>query len=98
MKVTFNPLTEDDLIDLNFEKIKHFTITNSFIYKLGRNRHLSIGSVGTPNEMLYICESDPNDYRKIIDLVCLHNYDYDGYLSKSNLNNLIESIGKTKEE
>lgn len=86
-------LSEDVLIGIGFERLPHFTIQNSFIYKLGRNRHLSIGSVGTPNEILFICESDTDDSRKITDLVCLHNYDYDGYLSKSKLETLINSIG-----
>jgi len=86
-------LSEEILIEIGFEKLKHFTIQNSLIYKLGRNRHLSIGNVGTPNEMLYICETDENDYRKITDLICLHNYDYDGYLSKLKLETLIKSIG-----
>lgn len=87
-------LSEDILIDeIGFERLPHFTIQNALIYKLGRNRHLSIGDVGTPNEMLFICESDEKDYRIITDLVCLHNYDYDGYLSKLKLETLISSIG-----
>lgn len=94
---TTNPikpvLSEEILLEIGFEKLPHFTIQNAFIYKLGRNRHLSIGNVGTPNEILYICETDENNYKKITDLVCLHNYDYDGYLSKSKLKTLINSIG-----
>lgn len=90
-------LSEDILIEIGFERLPHFTVQNALIYKLGRNRHLSIGSVGTPNEMLYICESDNDDYRKITDLVCLHNYDYDGYLSKQKLETLISSIGVSGE-
>jgi len=86
-------LSEKILVGIGFERLPHFTVQNALIYKLGRNRHLSIGSVGTPNEMLYICESDKDDCRKITDLVCLHNYDYDGYLSKLKLETLISSIG-----
>jgi len=87
-------LSEEILLEIGFQKIPHFTIGNSMIYQLDRNRHLSIGSAGTPNEVLFICESDENDFRKITDLVCLHNYDYDGYLSKEKLETLINCIGK----
>jgi len=80
---------------MGFERIPHFTVANALIYQLGRNRRLSIGCIGTPNEMLFICEFDLNDFRKTTDLVCLHNYDYDGYLTKEKLENLIASIGKT---
>jgi hypothetical protein len=90
-----NNLTEDILLGMGFERIPHFTVSNALIYQLGRNRHLSVGSVGTPNEMLFVCESDFGDYRKITDLVCLHNYDYDGYLTKEKLEDLIASIGKS---
>jgi hypothetical protein len=93
IKTSDNMLSEDILIGIGFERLPHFTIGGILVYKLGRNRHLSIGSVGTPNETLYICESDTDDNRKITDLVCLHNYDYDGYLSKSKLEMLINSIG-----
>lgn len=89
-------LSEDILLNMGFEKIPHFTVNRAMIYKLGRNRHLSIGDVGTPNEVLFICESDKDDYRKITDLVCLHNYDYDGYLSQQKLETLIKCIGTSK--
>ncbi len=88
-------ISEDTLIEMGFERLPHYTVNNALIYNLGRNRHLSIGSVGTPNETLYICESDKYDYRIKTDLVCLHNYDYDGYLSISKLKNIIRSIGST---
>ena len=89
-------LSADDCLDLGFVRLPHFTVADNLIYQLGRNRHLSIGCVGTPNETLFICESDPKDYRKINELICLHNYDYDGYLSKSKLQTLISSIGVSK--
>ena len=89
-------LSAEDCLELGFERLPHFTVADNLIYQLGRNRHLSIGCVGTPNETLFICESDPKDYRKINDLICLHNFDYDGYLSKSKLQTLISSIGVSK--
>lgn len=92
-KVINSILSEEDLISIGFERIAHFTVNKAMVYKLGRNRHLSIGNAGTPNEMLFICESDKDDFRKITDLVCLHNFDYDGYLSKSKLETLIQCLG-----
>jgi len=86
-------LSEKVLLEMGFERLPHFTVQNALIYNIGRNRHLSIGSVGTPNEMLFICETNPDDFRNITDLVCLHNYDYDGYLSKSKLETLISCLG-----
>lgn len=89
-------MNNQDLILIGFKEIEHFTIGNHIIYDLGRNRHLSAGSVGTPNETLYICETDIDDKKKITDLVCLHNYDFDGYLTLEKVKGLIESIGKSE--
>jgi len=85
-------LCEDDLLSVGFEKIPHFTITNALIYKLGRHRHLSVGCVGSPNEMLWICETDDQNEKNITDLVCLHNWDYDGYLTIDKVKGLINLI------
>ncbi len=78
-------LTNDDLIKLGFKPIPHFTIGNSVTYDLGRGRHLSAGNVGTPNEMVFICATDYKDKTNITDLVCLHNYDYDGYITEEKI-------------
>lgn len=32
-------------------------------------------------------------YKVITDLVCLHNYDYDGYLTEEKVESLIKYIG-----
>lgn len=82
-------MTRDDLLKIGFTELPHFTVMGSLIYDLGRNRQLSIGSVGTPNEMMFICdvENKPN-----IDVVVLHNYDYDGYLTIEKVENLIKLI------
>ena len=77
------------LIEMGFKKLSHSTITASLTYDLGRNRQLSFGSIQTPNEMLYIYEIDEKDPRKINDLVCLKNYDYDGYTSIEQIKALI---------
>jgi hypothetical protein len=85
-------MTNDDLIEIGFKKIPHFTIANSVIYPLGRHRHLSAGCVGTPNEMLWICETDDQNETKINDLVCIHNWDYDGVLTIEKVKMLINTI------
>lgn len=85
-------MTNEDLIRIGFEKIPHFTVTNAHIYKLGRHRHISIQCVGTPNEMMYICETSDQKEKKITDLVCLHNYDYDGFITEEKIKNIITGI------
>ena len=81
-----------DLIEIGFKEIPHFTITSSLIYDLGRNRQLSFGDIGTPNEMLYICEIDRDDPKKITDLICLKNYDYNGYTNIEQIKSIITVI------
>lgn len=85
-------MEKKDLRNIGFKESPHFTIAGSLIYDLGRNRHLSFGSVGTPNEMLWICSTDEKDNKKVTDLICLHNYDYDGYMSESKLIELIKIL------
>jgi len=85
-------MTNDDLIKIGFTAIPHFTIGDSVIFDLGRHRQISGSCVGTPNEMLFICEIDHVIKTKITDLVCLHNYDYDGYLTIEKVQMIIDSI------
>lgn len=80
------------LLGLGFNELPHSTITASLIYDLGRNRQLSFGSIGTPNEMLYIYEIDEKEPKKITDLVCLRNYDYDGFTSLEQIKSIINLI------
>jgi hypothetical protein len=87
-------MIRQELIDLGFKELPHFSIMNSLIYDLGRNRQLSIGSIGTPNEMMFICELDENTSTKITDLVCIHNYDYDGYMTMNRLKHLLTGLNK----
>lgn len=78
------------LMELGFKEIPHFTVTNSLDYDLGRERRLSFGCIGTPNEMLWLCQQDHDDYKKTTDLICLHNYDYDGYITIEQIKLIIE--------
>lgn len=85
-------MTNQDLIAIGFKEIPHFTITNSVIYDLGRNRHLSAGGVGTANEMLWICYMEDRECEIMDDLVCVHNWDYDGALTIEKVQILIDAI------
>lgn len=85
-------MTNEDLIKIGFKETPHFTITNSVNYDLGRFRVMTAGSVGTPNECLWLCEIDDAIETKISDLVCIHNYDYDGVLTIDKVESLIKAI------
>ena len=91
-------MNKQSLIDIGFTEIPHFTITSVFIYDLGRNRHLSFGCIGTPNEMLFICEIDKHNLKKITDVVCLRNYDYDGYTTIEEIEDIIKALKKQRNE
>jgi hypothetical protein len=87
-----------DLINIGFKKIEYFTVGNIVIYDLGRNRHLTASSVGTPNEYLFICNTDETNPKKITDIITLHNYDYDGYLTLEKVKNLIYLLDGNKKQ
>jgi len=93
IKELFNPyVSKEYCLKNGFGELPHFTVTNSLIYKLNRERYLSVSCVGTPNEMLFICEVDINNTDRITELVCLHNYDYDHYLTKKKLRLLLKVL------
>jgi hypothetical protein len=87
-------LTPEILEKAGFESIVHYTVTHSMTKDIGRNRHLSIGCVGTPNEMLFLCES--NGKGKPGDLIVLHNFDYDGKLYLHKLMNIFHTLTNTE--
>lgn len=83
-------MKNEDLIKIGFKGIPHFTIGNSLIYDLGRKRRLCASNLGTPNEMLFI--SEMKNEHTITDLICLHNWDFDGWLSISKVKAIIRAI------
>lgn len=90
-------MTNEDLISVGFKPMPHYTVANSVVYDLGRDRQLSAGCVGTPNETLFIMElKEDEDNIVISDLVCLHNYDYDGYMTIEKVKGLITLITNKK--
>lgn len=82
-------INESILLEMGFEKIPHYTVTNALIYNIKRSRFLNIGCVGSPNETMWICQYDKLNHDIVTDLICIHNYNYDGYLSYEKLNNIL---------
>lgn len=85
-------ITEQELLDLGFYKVPHFTVSNSIIFDLPNNRTISVGNLGTPNEMVVLTQSDYRDYKKITDVITLHNYDYHGYVTLNKIKDLINVL------
>lgn len=81
------PLTEEILLKCGFEKIPHFNIGNASIKHIGRDRHISISSVGTPNEIIALVDQSGEDIANS-DVIIVKNYDYDGYTNLHQLQNL----------
>lgn len=85
-------IKREELLAIGFKELPHQTVGGMLIYELGRHRHLTISCVGTPNEMLFISESDINDYRKITDSICLKNFDYDGFMKIEDVKALVNLL------
>jgi len=84
-------MNREDLKQIGFKEMPYFTITNSLNYDLGRGRQLSIGCLGTPNEMMFINQIEENP-KRVTDCVVLSNYDYDGYLDLQKVKDIINVI------
>jgi hypothetical protein len=83
-----------DLIEIGFKGYAHYAVQNLVYYSLGRGRYLSAGCVGTPNEILFIEQRETDD-NTICDVICLHNFDYDGVLTIEKVKKLIELLNDT---
>jgi len=90
------PLNEDWLVRLGGEKLPYHNILNSIFFKVGRNRIVSVGNVGTPNEMIWLCQVNATNDKIIDDIICLRNYDYDGYTPVHTFQNLIHALTGTE--
>ena len=85
-------MTRQELKELGFKEIPHFTVSNSLTYQIGRWRHFSIGNLGTPNELMCICQQDRNIKNRISDAVVIHNFDFDGLLTIEKVKSFINLI------
>lgn len=89
-------LTNSDLISMGFTECGHI-VSNSLKISLGRNRYLVAMCVGQGNEAVFICEkSKVGDH--YTDLVCVHNRDYDGFITLEKLKAFIEWFDGDKKE
>lgn len=82
-------ITKDKLLELGFKKQPNFTIMDSYIYDLGRNRELSYSCAESPNEIVFINQLNDYQDKSVDDVVVIHNYDYDGWMTEKKLKSLI---------
>lgn len=80
-------MKKEYLIQKGFVEEPHKVLTSVFVLDVGRSRKIKIGSFHTPNEVVFISQTDYNSKKE--DLVCVHNFDYDGYLTELKLNIII---------
>lgn len=74
-------IKDEELIELGFYKFQY--IYTVYIYELGNGKHLSLSNFGTSNESLFICDGENIQNPK--DIICIHNYNYHGYMTLSKL-------------
>lgn len=91
---------EEFLLEKGFVKLPSINenIFLSYVYDLGRKRELSVSQVGTPNEMVWLLQKNKDDDKDIDDLVCIRNFDYDGYISRQDINSLISLMKHNPEQ
>ena len=87
-------LLEQQLCEMGFIRPNKTKGEFSYKYHLGRGRFLSASCLGTGNESVWLCYKEDEGNTEIDDLVCMHNYDYDGELTKEKMKYLIEYFEK----
>jgi hypothetical protein len=85
-------MSNEEFLSIGFVEYPHKVLNGNMRYDLGRYRALTIQNLGNPNEMIFIYEVDSDNETEITDLVCLHNYDFDGYLTLEKVKMLITAI------
>jgi len=86
-------LKNEDLISIGFTPYDHFTVMNTVCFDVGRCRQVQVGCVGTPNENVFLVHQW-GDTCEEQDVVCIHNCDYDGYLTMEKVMNILKVFGK----
>jgi hypothetical protein len=82
-------MERDKVLELGFYEMPYFTIGSSLLFDLGRRRFLSLSSLATPNEILFMYEVNEDNSKQIDDSIVLSNFDYDGYLTLERLSLLL---------
>lgn len=80
-------MTKESLLKKGFTESPHRVLGAVLTLTIGRNRTLMASSIGTPNEVIFITQKDHNSGQ--IDMVCIHNFDYDGPLSENKLDAIV---------
>lgn len=94
--VVFN---DEYLKTLGFVRRGDNAVFNFHVKDLGRYREMSLWHVGSPNEMLFISELERGPIKnKVSDAVVLHNYDYDGQLTKERLEEIVKWFDTAKKK
>lgn len=84
-------LSNSDLESIGFKSLGHCTVGDQVKFHFSRGRYLSAMCVGQGNESVWLCHKDRDG--EITDLICVHNRDYDGFITIERLNALIEWFG-----
>lgn len=86
IRKTIQPLSKEDALEIGFKSL-HASSFKSLSYDLGRKKSLSIRGIGTPNEMVWLLQTSKN-----VDIIPIHNWEYNGFLSKDKLEGLIKLL------
>lgn len=81
--------TKDDFELFGFKPLPHFTVGNILTLGLSRGRYLSVMCIGQGNESIWLGNKDEDKDGGITDLICIHNRDYDGFITFGRLKELV---------
>jgi hypothetical protein len=76
-------MKKETLLQKGFRERPHLILGSIFDLNVGRNRYITIGALGTPNEVIYITQK--HDDGDITEMICIRNFDYDGLLTPKKL-------------
>ena len=87
------PLSRDYFKSKGFKEFPHITVGDLLFFELSRRRIITVGCAETHNEMLFMSKRNDIDDKITEDCICLHNYDYDGFLTEEKLEKLLSFFG-----
>ena len=85
-------MSNEEFLSIGFVEYTHKVLNGNMRYELGRGREITIQNLGNPNEFVWLVQIDSENETQITDLICLHNYDFDGYLTLEKIKMLITAI------
>ena len=86
--------TVDDFYNFGFKPLTHFTIGEQCKLELSRRRYLSAMCIGQGNETVWLGCKDRGG--EITDLICVHNRDYDGFITYGRLKEMVNYFEEMK--